>query len=157
MKELIVMALLVAIGCSVCPPQFVQETAVYEQGLTQEQWQILQSQKEQYGDLPEGELQSAQFSGVIDCRDFTHLRWEHPIPMQFIQYVGVDEFEAWARTESWLQENDENANPCMSIYSFAAQFSIGQDELISLIEDNGLTDLYDVDTVKRRYEYFLAP
>ena len=119
------------------------------QGFTQEQWNILQDQKEQYGHLSEQERANADFNGEIECYEFNHLRWEHFIANPLIEHVGVDEFE------SWLKEIDSinNADQC-NIYSFSLYFSIQLDELVSLIETNGLTEIYDLETIKRRYTYF---
>lgn len=117
------------------------------QGMTEEQWQILQDQKEKYGALSEDERSEALFNGLIDCRNFIHLWWEHSIAIELIRYVGGDEFNQWTIER-------ENTGECIDIYSFAMQFSITQEELISLIEENNLTHIYDVETVKSRYTYF---
>ena len=113
------------------------------QGLTQEQWSKLLSQKEEYGCLSKQEREIAQLNGEIECPEFKHLRWEHNIDGPLIYHVGVNEFEAW------LMEIDSinNADQC-NIYTFSEYFSISLDELVSLIETNGLTETYDVETVQ---------
>lgn len=126
--------------------------APYRQGFTQEQWQGLQDQKELYGDLTSFERKGAQFNGSIDCYNFIHLHWEHLIEGQLIDYVGADKFESWLREF----EKDAKPNQCVNIYSFAQRFSIEPNELILFIKEKGTTHIYDVDTVKRRYEYFAS-
>lgn len=106
------------------------------QGLTQEQWNELQDQKEN-GRKSE-----------LDCPNFVHLWWEHSIDVAMIDHVGANAFEAW------LKASDSIPIPDRNIYSFSKYFSITLDELVSLIETNGLTHIYDIETVKRRYEYF---
>lgn len=118
------------------------------QGLTQEQWQKLQDQREKYGDLSEDELSEAVFNGEIECRNFIHFFWEDSIAVEFIRYVGSDEFERWVSERS-------RTGQCTDIYSFAEHFYISQDELVSLIEENYLAEIYDIETVKNRYTYFI--
>ena len=120
------------------------------QGLTQEQWNELQEQKEEYGHLSAKERGMAQFNGEIECPEFKHLRWEHLIAGALIYHVGVDEFEAWLKEIDSINNDDQ-----CDIYNFAKYFSIELDELVSLIEKENLVEVYDLDTVKRRYEYFV--
>lgn len=119
-------------------------------GFTHEQWQRLEGQKELYGGLTEEEINAAQFNGLIDCAKFLHLHWEHYIDSNLIYHVGVNEFESWLKAI----ESTHNPDQC-NIYNFANHFSITLDELVSFIETNGLTEIYDLETVKRRFAWAL--
>ena len=119
------------------------------QGLTQEQWRILQEQMELYGDLSNDELLGAVFNGDIECINFTHFYWEDVIAGALVGHVGGNEFNTWTIEQ-------KHAGQCTDIYSFAKHFSIELDELILLIENNNLVEVYDLNTVKRRYEYFIG-
>lgn len=117
------------------------------QGLSQEQWQLLQDQKELYADASDEMLSEAVFNGDIECENFIHLYWEDGIEGHLVRYVGSDEFNAWTINRAY-------DGLCTDIYSFAEHFSIELDELVSIINENNLTHIYDVATLERRYAYF---
>ncbi|MDR2908660.1 MAG: hypothetical protein LBU86_02080 [Oscillospiraceae bacterium] len=118
-------------------------------GFSQEQWNELQRQKAEYGDLSDEERGHAAFNGEIDCTDFSHLRWEHDIADVLYKHVGTDKFDLFLTT---IGSSYDHCN----IYSFAEHFSISLDELLSLIETNGLAHHYDLDTIKRRYTHLVG-
>ena len=121
------------------------------QGFTQEQWNELQKQKEEYGHLSKRERGTAAFNGEIECPEFEHLWWEHNIALQFVHHVGGDNFEAWLREIDSINNDDH-----CTIYSFAEKFSVPLDYFVSQIESTILAETYDLETLKRRYEYFIG-
>lgn len=126
---------------------FTSTSADY-QGFTQEQWQELQREKELYDSLTDIEKAAARESGGGSCSQFIHLYWEESIPMVLIEHVGADKFNTWTIEQ-------ERTGQCSDIYSFAKEFSIEHDYLVSLIKENNLAEIYDLDTLESRYMYFV--
>jgi hypothetical protein len=111
-------------------------------GLTKEEWEEMQTQKASYEALTDEEKVGRRESGMLDCEDFVHLWWEHAIDNHLIQYVGSDQF-------SELTKEDRH----LTIYSFADYFSLDLDTLVSIIQENNLTEIYPVDRLITRYDY----
>lgn len=119
-------------------------------GLSREQWESLQAEQAAFEAMTPQQQAQALEGGTVGCKRFLHLAWEETFAMPLIDYVGSEQFEAWAGARR------QQGDLCLDLYAFARDFSIDQETLVSLIEENGLTELYDLDTLQRRYDYFAA-
>ena len=119
-------------------------------GLSREQWESLQAEQAAFEAMTPQQQAQALEGGTVGCKRFLHLAWEETFAMPLIDYVGSEPFEAWAGARG------QQSDLCLDLYAFARDFSIDQETLVSLIEENGLTELYDLDTLQRRYDYFAA-
>jgi hypothetical protein len=115
-------------------------------GLTDEEYNLLQAQKARFEAMTDEQKQVALESGMVACAEFIHLEWEEMIDVSFIRLVGEERFREWAA-------NRRDAGRCADIYSFSDRFALDLNTLVTHIEENGLTGIYPIDRLQARYRY----
>lgn len=116
-------------------------------GLTNEEYEELQAQKAKFEAMTEEEKQVAMEGGTIGCKKFIHLWWEESIEVRFIRYVGEEAFNEWIN-------RNRDSNNCTNIYNFAEEFGLDYYTLRSIVTENHLEEIYPLDRLETRYNFF---